>query len=168
MLKTIFPLALVGTISGAVLYDVFSNQILMKIFSIFLIIMAIKSLLLDKLTIIHLLRQPLIFVGGIMQGIYGIGGPFTLLATKDLFASKSMLRSSLATYFIFFNLVRIVQFQLTGVMDYTEIFEMWWLIFPIFVAVFLGYIIHIKISEEIFKKVLNILLLFAGIVFMLR
>jgi len=168
LLKTVFPLAFLGTVTGVVLFSYLSNEILLKIFALFLIVIAAKSLILGKLSFMKYLKYPLLYAGGIMHGIYGVGGPFTLLAVKQEFKNKSYLRSTMAVYFILFNLVRIIQFRVTEQFAVKDFFVMWWLILPIFVAVFLGYRIHVKISEEIFRKIINILLLMAGVIYILR
>lgn len=168
LLKRIFPFALLGTIVGATLFSYLSNAILLKVFAMFLIVIAIKSLVFQKLSFMKYLKRPLLFGGGVMHGIYGIGGPFTLLAIKQDFKSKSYLRSTMAVYFILFNLVRIIQFKITAQFAIADFFAMWWLAGPIFVAVFLGYRIHLRISEEVFKKIINILLLLAGIIYILK
>ena len=103
-----------------------------------------------------------------MQGIYGVGGPFTILAIQNDFSSKSNLRSSMAVYFIFFNIIRMTQFQIQGIFTFTQIFSFWWLIFPLSLAIFLGYKLHLKIPEESFKKAIHIILLIAGISFLFK
>ena len=168
LFKRILPWAFSGTIVGVLLFSKLSSDLLLEVFAAFLFIIAIKSLLMDRLRIMRFFRIPLLFGGGIMQGIYGVGGPFTILAVKDEFNSKSCLRSTIALYFIVLNIIRIIQFEVTGVMHISEIFTMWWLVFPVSIAVCLGYKVHLKISETLFKKFINILLLISGIIYLIR
>ncbi len=164
----VFPVALIGVASGSFLFEYFDSEFLLQIFSIFLVITALKSLIFTKFTLPKLLQAPLVFCGGLMQGIYGIGGPFTILALKDSFASKTALRSTMAIYFVVFNILRMLQLQLMGSIGFKEVFINWWLIFPLFLAAKLGYKLHLYVPEEQFKKLVNILLLFAGIIYILR
>ncbi len=52
--------------------------------------------------------------------------------------------------------------------EISEYFAMWWLIFPIFLAVLLGYRIHLKLPEDLFKKIINLLLLLAGLIYIIK
>ena len=168
LIRKIAPFAFIGTIIGVFLIPYLNNAILLKTFSIFLIIVSFKSLFLAKTNLLHYLQKPLLVIGGVMQGIYGIGGPFTILATQKSFSSKSKLRSTMAVYFIFFNIVRIIQFSLTGTYNFSQIFASWHLIFPLALSIFLGYKIHKKIPEAFFKNIINVFLLLIAITLILK
>ena len=74
----------------------------------------------------------------------------------------------MAFYFAFFNLVRFLQLNYLKKYEFAEFFLMWWLIIPISLAVLLGYRIHLRIPEDIFKKIINILLLAAGLIYITK
>jgi uncharacterized membrane protein YfcA len=168
LIKKIAPFAFIGTIIGVMIIDKLDSAVLLKVFSIFIIVVSVKSLLLSKSRFYKYIKIPTLICGGLMQGIYGIGGPFTILAMQNDFTSKSHLRSTLAVYFIFFNIIRMIQFKITGIYGFRDVFAMWWLIVPLGIAIFLGYKLHVRIPETLFKKIINILLLLAGISFLLK
>ncbi len=168
IVKNIIPISFTGTILGVMLFNYASEVILLKVFAIFLIIVTVKSLIFSKLKLIKIFRTPLLFLGGVAHGLFSIGGPFTILAVKDEFKSKNSLRSTMAVYFAFFNFIRFLQLTYLKKYEISEYFAMWWLIFPIFLAVLLGYRIHLKLPEDLFKKIINLLLLLAGLIYIIK
>ena len=165
----ILPTALVGTIIGVFVITFFSNQLLLKIFAIFLILFGLRWLLMDSVQKLPaLVKKLFIFVGGVMQGIYGTGGPFVVMAIKNDFKSKSQLRSTMAVFFILFNIVRVAQLNIQGKFNSAEFFSLWWIIFPLFVAIYVGYHVHLNISERFFHKIVALLLFGAGIILLTR
>ncbi len=165
----IFVIAFIGTIIGLVLFNYFTSLILLKIFAVFLLFFSIKSLFYESLSLKSKILQKLfLFAGGILQGLFGTGGPFTVLAAKDWFKSKSQLRTTMAVFFIVFNIIRAIQLTTFGTFNYSIIQMYWWVIFPLALAIFLGYRIHLKINEAYFKIGINWLLLFAGIVLLFK
>ena len=45
--------------------------------------------------------------------------------------------------------------------------KIWWIIIPVYLAIFLGYKVHLKINENYFKKGIGIITLIAGFKFLL-
>ena len=164
----IMVISVPGTILGTWLFAYLSSFWLLKIFGGFLIAFSLQSLFLPKVTLPKLLRYPFIFAGGILQGLYGTGGPATLLGYRDDFEGKSQLRTVMAAYFMVGNAVRIIQLYIQGKLDTEVVLGNWWLFFPLVIAVFAGHRIHVAINEDTFKKGVSILLLVAGISFLLK
>jgi uncharacterized membrane protein YfcA len=169
MFLRLLPLALVGTIIGVLLFGMFSTEMLLVIFAIFLIIFALRSLLFTKITALpKTLRNFFVVAGGVMQGIYGTGGPFTLLGVRDEFKNKSELRSTMAMFFITFNLVRIVQLNLQGKFNGEAFFSLWWIALPLGLVIFAGYKIHLNLNEKFSQQMISIILLIAGVALLVR
>ena len=161
-----FPIALVGTIIGVFLFDYLSNFLLLKFFAIFLFIFSIKSLFFDNLKFSNKFSQKImLFFGGLLQGIFGT---FTVMAVKDKFSNKSELRTTMALFFIIFNLIRVIQLSIQGSFDYVLIVSYWWLCIVLLFAVLIGYRIHVKFNEKYFKLGINILILIASIILMIK
>ena len=168
LFKNILPLSLVGTFIGLFLFSYLSNEILLKILSGLLIFLSLNSFLSNSSRFTQYLKYPLLAFGGIMNGLYGIIGPFVVAGFQNDFKDKVYLRSTLALFFTILNVVRMSQLTLTKQFELNEFFRMWWVIFPLGASIFLGYYFHLKISESFFKKAVNVLLLFAGIVYLFR
>lgn len=150
--KSVLPISLIGTILGVIFFTKFSPEILALCFGILLIFLAVKILFFDQYNFPKIFQKKLILIGGITHGAFGTGGPFWVNALKDDFKNKSNLRTTMAVIFVVFNLVRIAQLGLENQLELKFFAEIWWTIIPVFVAIKLGHLVHIKINEEIFKK----------------
>ena len=110
------------------------------------------------------LKKALVVLGGFIQGVYTIGGPFVLMGYKDHFSSKQELRSTMAGYFFIINGLRVVFYILLGG-SYVEIVtEYYPIAFMVMISVWLGYLVHREISEVLFKKLIIIAILLIGII----
>ena len=164
--KSLVPLCIIGTIIGAFLFAKFSSEILSFAFGILLILLAIKIMFFDNFIFPKIFQKKLIFIGGISQGAFGNGGPFWVNALKNNFKNKSGLRTTMAASFVAFNLIRVIQLSLQGQLKLEFFTAIWWTIIPVFVAIKLGHLIHIKISENLFKKGIALMTIFAGLKFL--
>lgn len=164
--KSVIPLCLIGSIVGVLLFTKLPIEILSLIFGILLIILAIKILFFDKFIFPKIFKSKLILIGGIVHGAFGTGGPFWVNALQKDFKNKSNLRTTLAAIFVLFNLVRCLQLYLQGQLKADFFFDIWWTIIPVFIAIKLGHKVHLKISEDKFKKGIAILTILAGLKFL--
>jgi len=69
-------------------------------------------------------------------------------------------------FFLFFNLVRFAQLSLQGKIEPIFFSKIWWTIIPVFLAIHIGYRVHLKISENLFKKMIGLMTIFAGLKFL--
>lgn len=166
--KSLIPLSFAGTVLGVMCFSFFSSPTLSIILGVLLILLAIKTLFFEKYTFPKIFKNKLLFTAGISQGAFGIGGPFAINALKTSFKNKSGLRTTMASFFVFFNLVRVVQLTIQKQLHLDFFSEIWWVIIPIFASIWLGYKVHLKISEDLFKKGIGIMTIFAGIKFILQ
>jgi uncharacterized membrane protein YfcA len=164
--KKLLPLSFLGTILGVFFFAKFSSEILSLVFGILLILLAIKIAAFDKYNFPKIFKHKLIFLGGISQGSFGIGGPFWVNALRTDFKNKSGLRTTMAVSFVAFNLIRVTQLSLQGQIQPEFFTHIWWTIIPVFLAIQLGYRVHLKISEDFFKKLIGLITIFAGLKFL--
>ncbi|NBV06010.1 MAG: sulfite exporter TauE/SafE family protein [Proteobacteria bacterium] len=164
----LLPFCLTGTILGVLIFSKFSSQSLSLTFGILLILLAIKTIFFDKISFPKFFRNQLIFIGGICHGAFGIGGPFFVNALKNNFKNKSELRTTMAVVFVFFNLIRFLQLGLQNQIKADFFIAIWWVVIPVFAAIKLGHLVHLKVSEEIFKKCIGLMTIFAGLKFLVK
>jgi uncharacterized membrane protein YfcA len=164
--KSAIPLCAFGTILGAFLFLKLSAALLSLIFGILLIALSIKALFFDRVIFPKIFKSKLIFIGGIAQGIFGTGGPFWVSALQKDFKNKSNLRTTIAVFFVSFNLIRCVQFYLQNQLEGEFFAKIWWVIIPVFIAIKLGHMAHLKISESTFRKGIAIITGLAGLKFL--
>jgi len=170
-------ISIIGSIIGVACFIYLPVKILSLIFGFLLIFIALKNLFFEKKTDsnielelqkkkLNFLKIKLIFIGGIAQGAFGTGGPFVVNALKYDFANKSSLRTTMASYFLFCNILRLpfLFYKDEFSMDFFK--EIWWIIIPVFIAIFLGHKVHLKIKPQYFRIGIGLITLIAGIKFL--
>lgn len=159
------PLCLLGTVIGASIFTRLNVHILSLSLGLLLIFLAIKIIFFDKIMLPNFIKNKIILIGGISHGAFGIGGPFLVNALQRDFANKSELRSTMAIFFITFNLVRFVQFGVLDEIDVTFFARIWWVMIPVAIGIYLGFKIHVKTNYDLIKKMIGLITLLGGIKF---
>lgn len=162
------PVCLLGTMLGVLIFSHISSKAMLTTLGALSIILSAKIVFFDDIKFPKSFRTALLLIGGISHGLFGIGGPFVVNALRGEFKNKSELRTTMATFFVTLNIVRFFQLILQDEIHATLFADIWWVIFPIFIAIFYGFKAHLKISEEFFKKLIGAMTLFSGIVFLLK
>ncbi len=163
-----FPFCLIGTIIGAIFFINNDSQVIIFAFGLFLLFLAGKTMFFDNIKLPKHFSNLVLTIGGISQGVFGIGGPFFATALKNHFKNKSEMRATLAIFFITFNLIRICQFSIQNTLTLDIFLKLWWIPAPLALSIHLGHLVHKKISESAFKKVVAILATFSGIEFLFK
>ena len=162
------PTCFLGTIVGVFIFSKLSSQAMLLTFGILAITLSVKVIFFDHLKFPRIFRSSLLAIGGVSHGLFGIGGPFVVNALKDEFKNKSELRTTMAAFFVTLNIFRFIQLIMQNEI-HSELFaQIWWVIFPIFIAIYFGFKAHLKISEAFFKRLIGAMTFFAGIVFLLK
>ena len=152
-----------GALIGTYFISYFASDILIKIFAIILIIYGCFNLFFPGIRFPQFLKNFFVILGGFIQGIYTIGGPFVLMGYKDYFSSKQELRSTMAGYFFIINSLRAIFFMFLGG-SYLEIVKIYYPIaLLVMLSVWLGYFIHKQIPEILFKKLIIIAITLIGV-----
>lgn len=152
-----------GALIGTYFISYFASDILIKIFAIILIIYGCFNLFFPDIRFPQFLKNFFVILGGFIQGIYTIGGPFVLMGYKDYFSSKQELRSTMAGYFFIINSLRAIFFMFLGG-SYLEIMKIYYPIaFLVMLSVWLGYFIHKQIPEILFKKLIIVAITLIGV-----
>lgn len=152
-----------GALIGTYFISYFASDILIKIFAIILIIYGCFNLFFPDIRFPQFLKNFFVILGGFIQGIYTIGGPFVLMGYKDYFSSKQELRSTMAGYFFIINSLRAIFFMFLGG-SYLEIVKIYYPIaLLVMLSVWLGYFIHKQIPEILFKRLIIIAITLIGV-----
>ena len=161
-----FPFCLMGTIIGSVLFIYNDSSVIKMIFGAFLLLFASKIMFFDNIKIPRHFSNLALTIGGISHGLFGVGGPFFALALKEKLKTKSEMRATLAALFISFNFIRVFQLSLQDSITFGDLFKLWWVAAPLAISIHLGHLVHKKISESAFKKIVAIVATFSGIEFL--
>ena len=152
-----------GALIGTYFISYFASDVLIKIFAIILIIYGCFNLFFPDIRFPQFLKNFFVILGGFIQGIYTIGGPFVLMGYKDYFSSKQELRSTMAGYFFIINSLRAIFFIFLGG-SYLEIVKIYYPIaLLVMLSVWLGYFIHKQIPEILFKRLIIIAITLIGV-----
>jgi hypothetical protein len=162
------PICIIGTIIGTFIFGYINTKTLGVWLGGLLIFLSLKIILFDNIKLPKFFQNKLLLIGGISHGMFGMGGPFIANALKDNFKNKSRLRATMAWFFVFFNIIRFIQLSLAGHLDWHLIKSVWWVIIPVFISIKLGHIMHLKISENLFKKMIAIITICSGIKFLIN
>lgn len=171
------PVSIIGSIVGVYSFSNLPIKIISPVFGILLVFLAFKSFFSDKINknsvekkislSNKLYKFKLLFISSLAQGAFGTGGPFAVNALKKDFKNKSSLRATMAFYFLFCNFLRAPQLIISKDFNWQIFCNIWWIIIPVFLAIFLGHKVHLKIDENYFKKGIGFITLIAGIKFIL-
>lgn len=163
-----FPFCLMGNIIGATFFIHNSSGVIINFFGWFLLFLAAKIMFFDNIKPPRGFSDSVVAIGGISQGVFGIGGPFFAVALKNKFENKSQMRTTLAMMFISFNIIRATQFAIQGTIDFSTFINLWWIAAPLAISIHLGHVVHKKLSESTFKKTVAILATFSGLEFLFK
>jgi len=101
--------------------------------------------------------------GGMVGALFGTGGPFYVIYLKMRQLSKGQFRATIAMIFLVDGGVRISGYAISGL--YTA--QVLWLLMVLFPVLFLGMYmgnhLHVKINQKQFNYVLSVLLMMGGI-----
>jgi len=157
-----------GILIGTLLFVWLSPLLLVKILAVFLIFYSIYSLWKPNFKMPPLISRCLLFITGVIQGIFGTGAPFMLMAYSHEFKNKSELRTMVAAFLLFGNVLRFVQMWVIGELNSSSFIGYWWVIGPIALAITLGFLLHVKLKDKLFKQGVFFLMLIAGIAFLIK
>ncbi len=167
-LKIILTMTIPGAIAGTYFIDHLQTNILLNIFAVILIIYGCLNLINQNYNPHHYIKNSFIYLGGLIQGLFTIGGPFVLMGYKNKFINRQQLRSTMAAYFFIINLIRIIQYSLSG-NNITLIIKNYYLTGIVIMAcVWLGYFIHIRIPEILFKRAIIVFITVIGFLILIK
>jgi len=158
---------------GMSLFKSMDPFILKKILGLFIIISA--SIQLVKIffpglairTMPAVLRYNFLFAGGVVHGAFAVGGPFIVLYASKKLPKKGQFRATLCLLWTVLNSILMTQFLFEHKLTEKVGLELL-VLTPFLVAgIFFGEIIHKRVNEILFKKLVFSLLFVVGIVMVL-
>jgi uncharacterized membrane protein YfcA len=104
-----------------------------------------------------------IFGAGIVHGMIATGGPPLVYAIESLGLDKRSFRSTLAAVWFTLNLMLTLRFVSTGAFAQDELYRTSLLLPVIALAMFVGELLHHRVSERHFRAAVFSLLILAGV-----
>ncbi len=143
----------------------FGNPIILKkiLGTIILLYVAYSHIKKKKILIFKKLGILFGFIGGLFSGLFSAGGPIAVTYIYNKLDKSNIVRATIIGTLGITNFLRVPILIYSDILTY-DIFLISLYILPFFIlALFLGHKTHHKINEDIFKKVLMILLILSGI-----
>ncbi len=101
-------------------------------------------------------------VAGLLQGMVGTGGPVIVPYLQRILPGSASLRSTLLTYFLVLDVVRLTSYVPLGVADRGAIGPALYLMPFAVVASLAGGRIQVQVSDALFRVAVAVLLILAG------
>lgn len=163
--------AVVGVIIGTYLLNILDSNIIKILLAIFIILFSLRLLFFENTKKGKLFKKSLGvisgFLGGLIDAIFGTGGPPVIMYLSYIGMNKSAFRATCTITFLFYHTTRLIAYSYSGIMTLESIKIGLMLIPAMMVGSVIGMKLHFKIDEKIFKKIVGLILLIVGIVLLI-
>jgi len=173
ILVNILPLAAVGLAAGILLRDYVSEQLLIVILGLFIVVTSSLELgalfrgsAAPRKRLSYWIAAPVIFTGGLFQGLFASGGPPIVYYAGREIEDPAQFRSTLSVLWLILNLALLISMWAYGQANVLTL-ELAALVLPGFIGgVVIGSFIKLKAST--FKAVTWAMLLLIGLIQLAR
>jgi uncharacterized membrane protein YfcA len=166
LLEILFVMA-IGTAFGLLLDRLLEAPFLITVYGIVTIGLAIAGFLPQKIFSGNLSRPVLVsilFLAGIMQGLFVAGGAFLMVYAMHEFPDKTEFRATCSAVWGILNWFMLLNYALSGSINPVNL-KLIALCSPVVLGVmFLAELLQARINQTAFSKVTNSLLLVTGLV----
>lgn len=158
----------IGLPIGIILFSYLPEGILKTILGIFMILVAVRGLYTSFNTNVKIVKLNkhilnfVLFLGGIIHGAFGSGGPFVVIYAAKALKNKSNFRATLCTLWFTLNSIIIVKNISSGTIN-APVLKLLLCSIPFLVAgMLLGNKAHNKFNEALFTRTVYAVLLVSG------
>ncbi|VAW67643.1 hypothetical protein MNBD_GAMMA08-3045 [hydrothermal vent metagenome] len=103
-------------------------------------------------------------LGGLVGALFGTGGPFYVVYLKMRQLNKGAFRATVAMIFLVDGGIRIFGYTINGLYS-TQVITLLLVLFPVlFIGLYVGHHLHVKINETRFNQMISVLLMMSGFV----
>jgi uncharacterized membrane protein YfcA len=161
----------IGTVLGTLILKYGNPVFILTVLAGFLITAGFLFLITDSARVI---RWPLWVIpviglsAGLLAGMFGTGGPPLIFYYHLSGLKKEAFRGSLMALFTLMALIRIPSYALAGLITLPRIVSSLYLLPAVVGGIWLGNRIHVRISEEGFRRLVSIGLIIIGGLLLLK
>jgi uncharacterized membrane protein YfcA len=170
-LMLLFPAMAIGSLIGAALLFYVPTRSLMLALGIFIIAYAVWGFLMPQSTsrIARGWAIPISTAGGIVSGLFGMGGAIYAMYISRRFDDRDTIRATQSALIGLATFTRVIIFAIAGSYTDWEIPILALLLMPImFLGTFTGHRLTLKMSRERFMHFLYLLLIASGTALIVR
>lgn len=154
----------VGVFIGEYMYSIFPATLLLTIYAIFIILIALKGLLVKQsYDLDEKVLVAIIMLAGIIHGMFLSGGPLLIIYAVKKLQDKGEFRATLAPVWIALNSYLLIKQFIAGLIVTQVVTLALWSIPVLIVAIIIGKKLYEHMSQKVFLMLSYILLLISGI-----
>lgn len=167
-LRRIMPIMGVGLFIGIFLFQTLHGEMQERILGGLVIVLSLRELILlreagrNKQPVSRTTSFFYMLSAGVIQGMYGSGGPLLVYVVNKLGLGKSAFRSTLSVVWLVMNTVLTASYILKGSVTLETVQASALLLPSLILGIMAGEFLHRRISDRIFRIVIYLLLLFSG------
>jgi uncharacterized membrane protein YfcA len=117
----------------------------------------------SKLKLNPIVLNIILFLGGIIHGAFGTGGPFIIIYAANAIPKKSNFRATLCTLWLALNTVIITKNFATGAINRNVIILLLVCMPFLFAGMLIGNKAHNKVDDKLFTRLVYAVLLLSGL-----
>lgn len=158
----------IGLPIGMIIYSYLPEALLKKVLGVFMIIVASRGLYTcfggtSKIKLHPVVLNAILFLGGIIHGAFGTGGPFIIIYAANAIPKKSNFRATLCTLWVTLNTIIITKNFASGAMTHNVLLLILICLPFLFSGMIIGNKAHNKVDDKLFTKIVYAVLLLSGI-----
>lgn len=162
--KKILFFMVIGTALGMKIFTLLPLEFLLKIYAIFIILMALKGIFIKgEMKTPEWVLVGVILLAGVIHGMFVSGGPLIMIYVAKKLKSKSSFRATLAVVWIVLNTYLAFSHYNQGIFTSENLKLLYLSIPPFALGMIVGNILHHKMSQATFLKLSYILLSISGV-----
>lgn len=165
---SMLALAAVGGVIGGYFFVQIPHDIFQRLLAIVIVLAGIFLVVSPNFHINKTGNRILDFLAGLSHSLFGISGPFVMTRLLGTFEDKTIIRNNALMFFCGLNCIRAGYYCING--SFTPDIQKMYLVSAIFLVpiLFFAEKLHFKINDRVFKKVVAWIILFSGIVYLIK
>lgn len=153
-----------GVFIGEYMYSIFPVDLLLTIYAIFIILIALKGILVKQsYNLDEKILVGIIMLAGIIHGMFLSGGPLLIIYAVKKLQDKGEFRATLASVWIVLNSYLLIKQFVSGLIVTQVVTLALWSIPVLIIAIIIGKKLYEHMSQKVFLMLSYILLLISGI-----
>lgn len=162
-LKTILPGMTIGLVIGQLLFFGLETAVLKRLLGAVILLLAIKELLPRKSLPKSPPMLPWTIAAGVVQGVFATGGPILVYALNAKGLDKARFRATLSLVWLAMAVMLIASLITAGKFTPSDADNIGVLLGILVAAIICGEWLHHRVNAALFTKLINALLLVAGL-----
>ena len=166
VLLTMIAGAIIGVVLGTYVLASYKSSLLKKLFGLFISGYALRMLFWDKPVVRELKNYVGLiagFLGGCLGGMFGTGGPPVIIYLNRKIKDKRTFRATLILYFLVANTWQFVTFCCVRLINWEVLKFVLYLLPAFIVGNLVGSVLHVKINQVLFNRIVALVLLITGV-----